>query len=170
MRQKGAGVIDIVREAAVGFEVFLDFLRCSGDDLHQILLCGEEDIVAVIDEKGLGDLILGITAAFQFVGRAFGIKSADLRDGTRLRSAAVCTLLCATDDPYVASGRDAQSIGNRIQTQERILVTEESHGVDLNFQDIVVLGCGKLSSIIHIPERIVDGADVQQTLRGALPA
>ena len=114
MRQQGAGVIDIVRETAVGFEVFFYLLRCRGEKLQQILLCGKEEIVAVIDEKGLRDLVLGITAAFQFVGRAFGIKRADLRDGTRLRRASERTLLCSSDDPDISPDHEAQGIRNRI--------------------------------------------------------
>ena len=49
-------------------------------------------------------------------------------------------------------------------------MTEEGHSINLYLQDIIVLGCSELNAIIHIPERIVDGADIQLPLRGALPA
>lgn len=130
-----------------------------------------EDRVPLVDEDGLGDLILIAAAAFQRVRGALGVERADLGDGAGLRGAAVCGLLASADDPHFAPHCNAHVGRDRVQAHERILMPEECHGVDLHLENAVMVGRSQFRTVlIDEAEGLVHGADVELPLGRSLAA
>ena len=160
-----------VGECAGGFEERFDFSLFRREEFGEIFPRGVEDRIPLVDEDGLGDLILIAAAAFQLMRGAFGIERADLGDGAGLRSAAVCGLLASADDPHVAPHRNAHVGRDRVQAHECILMPEECHGVDLHLENAVMIGRGELRTVlIDEAESLVNSANVELPLRRSLAA